>query len=71
MTQDTIEKVKRVACDYHNPEKTNASRILAKKGIFIDIAGIEWKPSQLVVFGKEKCEFLFGFDPISLKLNQK
>lgn len=63
MTQETIEKVKKVALDYQNPEKTNASRILSKHGVFIDIAGIQWGFKELEKFDYKKRLYLFGFDP--------
>lgn len=66
MTQETIEKVKNVALDYQNKEKGNASRILAKQGIFVDIAGIEWEREKLETFTEKKLLFLFGFNPFEI-----
>lgn len=66
MKVETIEKVKNIATDYFNPEKSNASRILAKKGVYIDIAGIEWKREKLETFTEKKLLFLFGFNPLNI-----
>ncbi len=55
---ETLEKVKKVALSYGSPEKGNASRILARSGVYIDIAGIEWKKESLEKFDEEKLVFL-------------
>ena len=33
---------------------------------WIDKAGIQWEPTQLLNFTKEKRIYLFGYDPINL-----
>lgn len=63
-----LKKIKSVALDYNAGEKGNASRILAKKGIYIDIAGIEWKKDSLIKFNSDKRKFLFGFEPLKNNL---
>jgi len=69
MTNETIEKLKKVALEYRAPEKGNASRILAKRGVYIDIAGIEWTKEELENFKEEKLLFLFGFNPLQQYAN--
>lgn len=62
MTQEKIDKVKAVAMEYDNPEKGNASRILAKNKIYIDKVGIEWTIDEVRKM-KDRL-FFFGFDPL-------
>ena len=64
MKTDKINKIRKVALDYNAPEKGNASRILAKQGVYIDIAGIEWTKDRLERFSQEKRKFLFVFEPV-------
>ena len=59
-----------LAKDYFNPEKTMASKTLAKEGIYIDIAGIEWEREWLEKFGEEKRKYLFGFEPLTQLIEQ-
>lgn len=66
MDHSKIEKLRKVAMSYGSPEKGNASRILAKQGVYIDIAGIEWEKKHLVYFGEKKLLFMFGFNPLKI-----
>jgi len=66
MNQSTVDTLKRIALNYINPEKGNASRILAKRGMFIDIAGIEWPMYKLEGFEESRRKYLFGFDPLKM-----
>lgn len=61
---ENTEKIKAVAKDFNAPEKENASRILAKRGIYIDKAGIEWTDFAIKKFDEKKRKYLFGFDPL-------
>lgn len=64
MTNETIIKIMAIAKDFTAREQGNAIRILAKQGIFIDIAGIDWSRKQLDMMKQEKRIYLFGFDPL-------
>jgi hypothetical protein len=68
MTKEKLQKIKEVALDYSAPEKGNASRILAKHGVYIDIAGIEWTKAELEMFKDEERDYMFGFDPLTINL---
>lgn len=53
--------------DYKNPEKQNASRILAKNGIYVDTAGVTWEKESLERLNVEQRHYLFGFDPLYVR----
>lgn len=56
------------AKEYWNPEKGNASRMLAREGEYIDRAGLEWSQGELERMRKDKRTYLFGFDPLNVGL---
>lgn len=65
MKIEQIEKIKSRAMGIQTPERLTACRILAKLGIYIDKAGIEWEKEKLPFLEKSKgFDYYFGFNPL-------